>query len=167
VAEALCNNPEDRGSIPNGTINFCPLYLSLHLQYSPGVGPASNRQEYREFSQGINRCRRVRPTTWPPSVSRLSKNCGNFAVSQTYRSSRPYTRIDELKFHAYIPRVWCILHIYVHMYLLKKSRYCGYINDPMSVVGLYRVRCSNKYIESYCYILLMLYKILNYVFWRR
>jgi hypothetical protein len=67
---------------------FFSIYLILPAALAPGVHSASNRNENQKEKYcflGVERGRCGELTNLPPSVSRLSRQCGILNISQPYR----------------------------------------------------------------------------------
>jgi hypothetical protein len=97
VVEALCYKPEGQGFRTRWGEWIFSIYLILPAGLGSGVYSASNRNEYQKQKNNVERVRCVGLTTLPPSVSRLSIQCGIFNISQPYRPPRPVTGIVLLR----------------------------------------------------------------------
>jgi hypothetical protein len=94
VVKALCYKPEGREFETRWIHQIIPTALC------PGVYSASNRNEYQKQKNPVSGSRawpvRKRLTTLPPSVSRLSRQCGVLNISQRHRSAQPVTEVALL-----------------------------------------------------------------------
>jgi hypothetical protein len=98
----LCYEPGSRGFESHDAIAFI-FYLPIaSCRTRPGVYLASDRNEYKKHksgvSGGVEQGLYIRLATLPPSVGRLSRQCGILNISQPYRLALPVTGIATFFF---------------------------------------------------------------------
>jgi hypothetical protein len=111
MIEAMCYTPGGRGfeNWWGGWISSICLTLpaALALGFTHPQIEMSTRKKFKNVS-GLERDWRLKLTNLPPSVSRLSRQCGIF-ISQSSRPLRPVTEIallfwDKCTFLSYLHR---------------------------------------------------------------
>jgi hypothetical protein len=102
---------------------------------------ASNRNEYLKIFWVIERGRRVRMATSPPSLSRAPRKCGSLHVSQSYRLPSPVTGITLLNVYFYRDNFTFIFtYAYSTVTVLKLVLNKGY-RDPYETYAVLHNIC--------------------------
>jgi hypothetical protein len=111
LVEALCYKLEYRAFDSRWSHWIFQVTWTLQPQYGTWVYSASNGNEYQKLFLALKRCRRVKLTTRPPSMSRLSKQGYLYFCIVKLFNMRQYSVLTPRAYRHHFPCFSCSISV--------------------------------------------------------